>query len=83
MEYRTPGCSGLKFSAISLGCWAISGPSWRDSGAVGWSGNNDGDSLTGLHHAHKDAWQVDFNARASAPALTADDVAFVKQRLQE
>jgi|GEM_PF-2835435 len=62
MEYRTLGCSGLKFSAISLGCWAISGPSWRDSGAVGWSGNNDGDSL---------------------PALTADDVAFVKQRLQE
>ena len=35
MEYRTLGCSGLKFSAISLGCWAISGPSWRDSGAVG------------------------------------------------
>jgi len=35
MEYRTLGKSGLKVSTISLGCWAIGGPSWRDGGAVG------------------------------------------------
>ena len=51
MEYRTLGRSGLRVSEISLGCWAIGGPSWRDGGAVGWSGNNDNDSLAGLHRA--------------------------------
>lgn len=53
MEYRTLGRSGLKVSDVSLGCWAIGGPSWRDGGAVGWSGNNDDDSLAGLRRAHE------------------------------
>jgi len=53
MEYRTLGKSGLKVSTISLGCWAIGGPSWRDGGAVGWSGNNDDDSVAGLHRAYE------------------------------
>ncbi|MCA1595770.1 MAG: aldo/keto reductase, partial [Chloroflexi bacterium] len=51
MEYRMMGRSGLRVSEISLGCWAIGGPSWRDGHAVGWSGNNDEDSLAGLHRA--------------------------------
>lgn len=53
MEYRTLGRSGLKVSDVSLGCWAIGGPSWRDGNPVGWSGNNDADSLAGLHRAYE------------------------------
>lgn len=48
MEYRVLGRSGLRVSEISLGCWAIGGPSWRDGNAVGWSGNDDRQSLAGL-----------------------------------
>ena len=51
MEYRTLGRSGIVVSEISLGCWAIGGPSWRDGNPVGWTGNNDEDSLAGLHRA--------------------------------
>lgn len=57
MEYRVLGRSGLKVSEISLGCWAIGGPSWRDGSAVGWTGNNDEDSLTGLRRA----WELGIN----------------------
>lgn len=53
MEYRQLGRSGLKVSEISLGCWAIGGPSWRDGNPVGWSGNNDEVSLAGLRRAHE------------------------------
>ncbi len=53
MEYRTLGRSGLKVSDVGLGCWAIGGPSWRDGGAVGWSGSSDDDSLAGLRRAHE------------------------------
>jgi myo-inositol catabolism protein IolS len=53
MDYRILGRSGLRVSEVSLGCWAIGGPSWRDGGPVGWSGNNDGDSLAGLRCAHE------------------------------
>ncbi len=51
MEYRILGRSGLRVSDISLGCWAIGGPSWRDGNPVGWSGNNDEESLAGLRRA--------------------------------
>jgi aryl-alcohol dehydrogenase-like predicted oxidoreductase len=51
MEYRVLGRSGLRVSEISLGCWAIGGPSWRDGSPVGWSGSNDDDSLAGLRRA--------------------------------
>lgn len=51
MEYRVLGRSGLRVSEISLGCWAIGGPSWRGREAVGWSGANDADSLAGLRRA--------------------------------
>ncbi|HEY3411956.1 MAG TPA: aldo/keto reductase [Armatimonadota bacterium] len=51
MKYRMLGKSGLRVSEISLGCWAIGGPSWRDGGAVGWTGNDDAQSLAGLRRA--------------------------------
>ncbi|MFC5648832.1 aldo/keto reductase [Paenibacillus solisilvae] len=51
MEYRVLGRSGLKVSEVSLGCWAIGGPSWRDGSPVGWSGNDDNASLAGLRQA--------------------------------
>jgi myo-inositol catabolism protein IolS len=57
MNYRILGRSGLKVSEISLGCWAIGGPSWRDGNPVGWSGNNDDDSLAGLRRA----WELGIN----------------------
>lgn len=53
MNFRILGKSGLKVSEIGLGCWAIGGPSWRDGSAVGWSGNDDAQSLTGLLRAHE------------------------------
>jgi aryl-alcohol dehydrogenase-like predicted oxidoreductase len=53
MNYITLGRSGLKVSEISLGCWAIGGPSWRDGSPVGWSGNNDDESLAGLKRAYE------------------------------
>jgi myo-inositol catabolism protein IolS len=53
MEYRILGRSGLKVSEVSLGCWAIGGPSWRDGNAVGWTGNDDKESLAGLHRAYE------------------------------
>ncbi|SEO13099.1 aldo/keto reductase [Paenibacillus sp. OV219] len=51
MEYRVLGRSGLKVSEVSLGCWAIGGPSWRDGNPVGWTGNNDEESIAGLRRA--------------------------------
>ena len=51
MNTRILGRSGLKVSEIGLGCWAIGGPSWRDGNPVGWSGNDDAQSLAGLHRA--------------------------------
>ncbi|GLX67071.1 aldo/keto reductase [Paenibacillus glycanilyticus] len=52
MEYRILGKSNLRVSEVSLGCWAIGGPSWRDGEPVGWSGNDDNESLAGLRRAH-------------------------------
>ncbi len=51
MNYRVLGRSGLEVSEISLGCWAIGGPSWRDGNPVGWSGSDDKESLDGLRRA--------------------------------
>jgi myo-inositol catabolism protein IolS len=53
MEYRILDRSGLRVSEVSLGCWAIDGPSWRDGNAVGWSGNDDNESVAGLRKAYK------------------------------
>ncbi|NBD23136.1 aldo/keto reductase [Paenibacillus glycinis] len=51
MEYRVLGRSGLRVSEVSLGCWAIGGPSWRDGEAVGWTGHDNNASLAGLKRA--------------------------------
>ena len=51
MEYRVLGRWGLRVSEISLGCWAIGRPLWRDGNPVGWSGNDDAASLAGLRRA--------------------------------
>ena len=48
VPYRTLGRSGLEVSEIGLGCWAIGGASWRNGSPVGWSGNNDEESIAGL-----------------------------------
>jgi myo-inositol catabolism protein IolS len=53
VEYRILGRSGLKVSEVSLGCWAIGGPAWRDGEPVGWSGNDDEQSLAGLRRAYE------------------------------
>jgi myo-inositol catabolism protein IolS len=53
MEYRVLGRSGLRVSEVSLGCWAIGGPSWRDGSPVGWSGSDDAASLAGLQRAYE------------------------------
>ncbi len=48
---RTLGRSGLKVSALGLGCWAIGG-SWTLNGSpAGWSGVDDAESLCALQRA--------------------------------
>jgi aryl-alcohol dehydrogenase-like predicted oxidoreductase len=38
MEKRTLGKSGIKVSALGLGCWAIGGPwTWQQPGEEGWA----------------------------------------------
>src|SRR5512147_1597132 len=45
---RTLGRSGLKVSAMGLGCWAIGGPWTLDGGPAGWSQVDDAESLRGI-----------------------------------
>ncbi|MBN2171476.1 MAG: aldo/keto reductase [Candidatus Krumholzibacteriota bacterium] len=52
MEKRTLGKSGLKVTAIGLGCWAIGGLNWRQGVSVGWDGADDEESLRALREAH-------------------------------
>ncbi|HSV86567.1 MAG TPA: aldo/keto reductase, partial [Levilinea sp.] len=48
---RTLGRSGIKVSALGLGCWAIGGP-WRFLGsAAGWGGVDDIESMRAIHRA--------------------------------
>jgi len=54
VTYRILGKCGLKVSEISLGCWAIGGPSFSDDGFPnGWAGNDDRESLVALHRAYE------------------------------
>jgi aryl-alcohol dehydrogenase-like predicted oxidoreductase len=53
MNYRILGKSSLRVSEISLGCWSIGGPSWRNGNSVGWANNNDVESLAGLRKAYE------------------------------
>jgi aryl-alcohol dehydrogenase-like predicted oxidoreductase len=48
---RTLGRSGIKVSALGMGCWAIGGPFWKDGQPVGWGQVNDEDSLRAVKRA--------------------------------
>ena len=48
---RTLGRSGIKVSALGLGCWAVGGP-WTFNGLpAGWSRVDDAESLRAIHRA--------------------------------
>ena len=51
MFTRTMGRSGIKISALGLGCWAIGGPFWRNGEPVGWGNVNDDDSTLAILRA--------------------------------
>ncbi|PZF87123.1 aldo/keto reductase [Micromonospora endophytica] len=49
---RLLGRSGIKVSAIGLGCWAIGGPLWGDDGQpLGWGEVDDNESVRAIHAA--------------------------------
>jgi aryl-alcohol dehydrogenase-like predicted oxidoreductase len=51
MHYRTLGNTGLRVSAVGMGCWAIGGP-WRaGEQELGWGEVDDAISLRTLHAA--------------------------------
>ncbi len=56
MEKRTLGKSGLKVSALGMGCWAIGGPwTWDQPGGTpypaGWGDIDDEESIRAIHAA--------------------------------
>jgi aryl-alcohol dehydrogenase-like predicted oxidoreductase len=48
---RTLGRSGLKVSALGLGCWAIGGPWFWLDGQGGWGDIDDNESIRAIHSA--------------------------------
>lgn len=52
MFTRIMGRSGIKVSALGLGCWAIGGPFWRHGEPVGWGEVNDEDSTRAILRAY-------------------------------
>jgi aryl-alcohol dehydrogenase-like predicted oxidoreductase len=53
MELRTRvlGRSGMRVSALGMGCWAIGGPATRGQDAVGWGAVDDAESTRAIHRA--------------------------------
>jgi len=51
MEQRTLGRSGIKVSALGMGCWAIGGTFWRDGVPTGWGEVEDAESLRAIRRA--------------------------------
>jgi aryl-alcohol dehydrogenase-like predicted oxidoreductase len=49
--YRTLGRSGIKVSALGMGCWAIGGPFWDGETPVGWGKVDDEESIRAVHRA--------------------------------
>lgn len=43
--------SGLKVSALGLGCWAIGGPFWAGETPLGWGKVDDAESIRAIHRA--------------------------------
>ena len=48
---RTLGHSGIKVSALGMGCWAIGGPFWADETPLGWGKVDDEESIRAIHRA--------------------------------
>lgn len=48
---RELGKTGIKVSALGMGCWAIGGPFWRSETPLGWGMVDDGESTRALHRA--------------------------------
>ncbi len=48
METRKLGRSGIRVSALGMGCWAIGGPFWRNGAPSGWGEVNDAASMEAL-----------------------------------
>jgi aryl-alcohol dehydrogenase-like predicted oxidoreductase len=51
MFTRTLGKSGIKVSAMGLGCWAIGGPWTLGGRQVGWGKINDDETIRAIHKA--------------------------------
>jgi aryl-alcohol dehydrogenase-like predicted oxidoreductase len=52
MVTRKLGKSGIKVSALGMGCWAIGGPwAWSDGRQMGWSKVDDGESIRAIQVA--------------------------------
>lgn len=49
--YRTLGRSGIKVSALGMGCWAIGGPFWSGETPLGWGEVDDNESIRAIHCA--------------------------------
>jgi aryl-alcohol dehydrogenase-like predicted oxidoreductase len=48
---RTLGRSGIKVSALGMGCWAIGGPFWSGETPIGWGEVDDEESIRAIHKA--------------------------------
>jgi len=51
MFTRELGHSGIKVSALGLGCWAIGGPFNHSGNPAGWGGIDDADSVRAIHRS--------------------------------
>jgi aryl-alcohol dehydrogenase-like predicted oxidoreductase len=49
--YRPLGRSGIKVSALGMGCWAIGGPFWSGEEPHGWGEVDDAESIRAIHCA--------------------------------
>jgi len=48
---RLLGRSGVRVSALGMGCWAIGGPLWDGSEPLGWGEVDDNESIRAIHCA--------------------------------
>ncbi|WP_199044545.1 aldo/keto reductase [Glycomyces salinus] len=51
MMRRTLGNTGIDVSGIGMGCWAIGGPFFAESGACGWGAVDDEESIRAVRRA--------------------------------
>ncbi len=49
--YRSLGRSGIRVSAMGMGCWAIGGPVWSGDEPHGWGEVDDNESIRAIHCA--------------------------------